>query len=692
MRIHTLLAGAAMLLLPLFALTAQDEEPAPPTTSSTFELTGTSSIETQYADQQGVGQTIPSRYARWYLTPTVILFDIPFTGSLLLSTEQSRGRQSINSFNLSFSLDQDQLQERLRQRLIERVASAAFGGTIDEVEGLASVEEALNDPSRLADIDRLRTKVESGAATTEEAAELREKQAELESLQEKYEMLKGIKEKVGEAEELRDMAETSYPTADLYDPDNLRGALTELDMLSGVERFLYNFPRFGIGVNYPYYSPYTINGIAVNGADIIFNPGKFYLATTIGTAQRDVPEALANDSTYIAFDRNIYAGRIGYGRIGEGHALLTVMYAGDQDSSVIVDTSTGFYLAPQENWVLGLELDIPIVPEVFMIKGEIAGSLLSGDLSSPEVETGASLDAPDWLSDLVKFRTSSFFDYSFSVEPRLTITKTGTKLKGSFERIGPGYVTLGIPYLRNDLIRYEGEVEQKLVKKQITLSGRYRQEKDNLIDWKRATTELQMFSVGLGLNFRRLPFLRLNYTPYRQTNDAVGEFQVDNRITVFTAVAGHRYQLGESLGAMTIGTFTLNSVETLGNRFDSETKVYSLGQSFDIGSWLTLQASASLSQPTSVIDTLQNTTTFDVGATVTFLEDWNATAGGTILSEESESSKVGYYAGLFVPIKPIGSRLEIRAEKNVYDATNPLLTGVEDYDETIVRASLWTEW
>ena len=463
MRIHTLLVWTGVFLLSSVALNAQEEEPES-ISSSTFDLTGTSSVETQYADQQGVGQDIPSRYARWQLTPTVILFDIPFTGSLLLSTEQSRGRQSINSFNLSFSLDQDQLQERLRQRLIDRVASAAFGSTIDDVESLTSVEEALNDPSRLADIDRLREKVVSGAATTEEAEELRAKQAEMESLREKYESLKGIREKVGDAEDLRDMAETRYPSEDLYDPDNLRGALTELDMLSGVERFLYNFPRFGVGVNYPYYSPYTINGIAVNGADIVFNPGKFYLATTIGTAQRDVPEALANDSTYIAFDRTIYAGRIGYGRVGEGHAILTVMYAGDRDSSVIVDTTTGFYLAPQENWVLGLEVDIPVVPEIFMIKGEIAGSLLSGDLSSPEVETSASLDAPDWLNDLVKFRTSSFFDYSFSVEPRLTIPTTNTKLKGSLERIGPGYVTLGIPYLRNDLIRYEGEIEQKIIK------------------------------------------------------------------------------------------------------------------------------------------------------------------------------------------------------------------------------------
>src|SRR5690606_34391786 len=111
-----------------------------------------------------------------------------------------------------------------------------------------------------------------------------------------------IKEKVGEADDLRRVAETGYASEEMYDPDHLRGALTELDMLSGVERFLYNFPRFGIGVNYPTYTPFTMNGVAVNGLDVVFNPGNFYVATTIGTAKRDVPEALANDTTYIAFD------------------------------------------------------------------------------------------------------------------------------------------------------------------------------------------------------------------------------------------------------------------------------------------------------------------------------------------------------------------------------------------------------
>ena len=675
-----------MLLAPHLSHAQEESE------SSSFALTGTSRFEAQDATQKGVGQDIPARYARWELNPTFVLFDIPFSGAMLLSTEQSRGRQSINSFNLSFSLSNEQLQERLRQRLIARIARPAFEGTIEGVEDLESIETALSDPSSLADLESLRARAESGTATSDELEELREKEEELEGLKERYEDLKTIREKVGEAEDLRRVAETGYATEKMYDPENLHGALDQLQMLSGMEKFFYNFPRFGIGVNYPHYSPYTISGIPVNGVDIIFNPGKFYVAATVGEAQRDVPETFATDSTFIAYNRSIYAGRIGYGRTGEGHALLTIMHASDDENAIISDTASGFYLSPQENWLLGLDIDLPIIPEVFSIKGEIAGSLLTGDLNSPGAEIDSSLDAPEWLTDLVQFRTSSFVDYAFSIEPQLTIRATDTRLKGKVERVGPGYVTLGIPYLRNDLLRYEGQVEQKFWRKQIRLTGRIRRETDNLIDWKQATTETTMYSLGLGLAFRGLPFLRLGYIPYRQKNDGGTEFQVDNRISIYTALIGHRYRFSRSFGATTTASFSMQDVETLGDRFNSTTKTYTLGQTFSIGTWLSLNATGSLTEPTSVIDTLVRNSVIDLGATVTFLQDWNATLGGTLFDEENTSSKVGYYAGLYIPVSSIGSALDIRAEKNVFDATNTQLTGIESYDETIVRASFVTQW
>lgn len=675
-----------MLVAPMIAYSQDDSE------SSSFAFDGISRMEAQMADRQGYAQDIPAKYARWDLSPTFVLFDVPFAGNLLLSTEESRGRQSINSFNLSFSLNSDQLQERLRRRLINRIAEPVFGETIDDVEDLERLERALDDPAAAADIDVLRAKAESGTASDDEMEELREKEREVAKLRAEYDRLKAIREKVGEADDLRRVAETGAPTEEMYDPDKLKGALNELEMLSGVERFFYNFPKFGIGVNYPYYSSYTINGIAVNGADVIFNPGKFYLATTVGKAQREVPETFANDSTYIAYSRSIYAGRIGYGRVGEGFALLTVMHASDDEQAVINDTATGFYLSPQENWVVGLEVDIPFVRDVFEVKGEFSGSLLSGDLNSPEAEIDSSVNAPEWLTDLVSFRTSSFLDYAFSVEPMLNIKETDTRVKGRFEYIGPGYVTLGIPYLRNDLTRTEGQIEQKFWRKQISLSGRIRSERDNLIDWKRTTTSTLMYSLGLGLNIRRLPFLRLTYIPYHQQNDQVGEFQVDNRVTIFTGAAGYRYRFGKNLGGMTTASYTSQDVETLGNRFDSRSNTYTLGQMVSIGTWLNLNANGSLTDPTSVIDTLSRNTTLDLGASATFLKDWNATVGTTFFNEEESSSKIGYYLGLYVPISAIGSALEIRAEKNVFDATAQTLTGAEDYDETIVRASLVTQW
>lgn len=695
-RLRKLLLLSLLLLIPV-GLVAQDESDdassdASSSDNSTFDLTGTSYIESQYADRQGVGQSVPETYTRWYFTPTAILFDIPFTGSLLVSTEQSRGRQSINSVNLSFSLDQEQLQARLRERLISQISSSAFAPTIDRLDDLEAVEAELSDPERLADVERLRSRVDAGEASLDEIEELESLEARAADLRDAAESLKGIREKVGEAEELREMAETGFPSDDLYDPDHLRGALSELEMLSGVERFLYNFPRFGVGVNYPTYTPFVMNGVAVNGLDVVFNPGDFYLATTVGTASRDVPEALAEDTTYVAFDRTLYAGRVGIGREGGTRFLLSALYAGDGEDAVIVDTATGFYLAPQENWVLGFEAVFDVVPDVFAINSEIAGSILSGDLSSPELDIGDEVAAPGWLVDLVGFRTSSFLDFAFSIEPVVNISETGTELSGSYERIGPGYVSLGIPYLRNDRQILGGKIRQRLIDRQVTIDAGITRETDNLFDTKSSTTEISSMNLGLALRFRKLPFLRASWRPYRQNNGQSGEFAVDNTIDIITATLGHRYRFGRDFGGMTSMTFLRNDVETLGGVYDSRTTTWILTQLFSIGSDLTISGTGSLTDPVSTVDTLGQITTIELGADYTFFEDWSISAGGVLTNEEGGTAQTGFFGGLLVPIDVIGSLLDIRFEQNTFDAERATLTGQPAFDELVVRASLSTSW
>ena len=58
-----LLCGAVLLsIISSASLSAQDDvEPPEPEGRSTFDLTGTSFIETQIADQQGVGSFIPEK-------------------------------------------------------------------------------------------------------------------------------------------------------------------------------------------------------------------------------------------------------------------------------------------------------------------------------------------------------------------------------------------------------------------------------------------------------------------------------------------------------------------------------------------------------------------------------------------------------------------------------------------------------
>ena len=117
-----------------------------------------------------------------------------------------------------------------------------------------------------------------------------------------------------------------------------------------------------------------------------------------------------------------------------------------------------------------------------------------------------------------------------------------------------------------------------------------------------------------------------------------------------------------------------------------------ISQLFTFGTDVTVTATGSLSDPSSVVDTLGAITTIDVGGSVTFLEDWNGSLGGVLISEESGSSRTGFYAGLYVPIDVIGSAIELRAERNLFDAAEATLTGERDSRETIFRGTVRTTW
>lgn len=651
----------AFLLYVPHRLAAQSEVGTP-----AVRLFGTSRISTQYADVRGAYQGLPAKFARWEFDPSIALWGIPFSSHLFLSSERDRFGESINTFNFNFSIRSSDLQEYIRRRVEDRIES---------LRSAASAEAAAD--TTVSDIQNTADSLQQDAARIDEARQqVEEKRAKAES-------------EIAQLEDLRNIRDSKLPEQ--------AKKLEQLGVISGTEQFLLNFPYIGIGMNHPNYSPLTLSGLAVNGLDMEFNPGKFYLAFSYGTSEKPVQapaivlpttpvDSLLNPDSLVnrTYDRKVIAGRIGYGRKGGDHVFFTMLHARDDANAMAFDTNN-VILTPKENLLLGLDLRILGFDENLSLDGEIVGSVLTENTHNAPLDND---DIPSFLTDLIEPKMSTHVDYAYALKLQYAIPETYTRMSGSVRMIGPGFSSLGVPYLRSDLFRYEARIDQGFLRRQITVGGFYRHERDNLIPWKRSTTTLDGYGVNLGLNFRDYPYLQLLVSPYTQRNNSQDSaFKLNNRTLLISAATGYSYRIGTLLGTtnLTYGLQTSNTERALS---DFRSNTYSLNQSVGFEFPLLLAAGVGLTE--QKYSTLNNSITFvDASASYTFADSWTATAGATLMSEES-GERTGYYVGTSMPLWELGT-LDVRAERNAFNNKAVLYLDAPP-DEFILRATLSTSW
>ncbi len=656
-----LLAIVLIGVLMFTTLSAQPDEGTP-----AVRLFGTSRISSQYADIRGAYQALPVSFARWEFDPSIAFWGIPFSGHLFLTSERDRFGETINTANFNFSIRSSDLQQYIRQRVEDKITSLR-----------AEAETAATSDTTLAPVQ---------AATDT----LRDQAQQIDDIRQEAEQQRStVEQKIAQLEALRDIRDSRLP-------EQVK-QLEQLGVISGTEQFLLNFPYIGIGMNHPSYSPLTLSGLAVNGLDMEFNPGKFYLAFSYGTAEKPVqtparitpatpvdslinPDSLVNRS----YDRKVIAGRIGYGRKGGSHVLFTMLHARDDAASVAFDTNN-IVLTPKENLLMGIDVRILGFDENFTLDGELVGSVLTDNAHSAPLDNS---DVPSFLTDLIEPKMSTHVDYAYALKFQFALPESYTRVSGSVRMIGPGFSSLGVPFLRNDLFRYEARIDQGFLRRQITVGGFYRHERDNLIPWKRSTTTLDGYGVNAGLNFRDYPYLQVLVAPYLQRNNAEDStYKLNNKTLLVSAATGYSWRIGALLSTTTL-SYGLQTSTTQRAESDFRSTTYSLNQSVGFSFPLLLSAGAGVTAQKYTL--IENNILFvDGSASYTFADNWTTTAGTTFMSEEN-GKRTGYYISMSLPLWQLGT-VDVRAERNAFNSAARLYLDAPP-DEFIFRASLSTSW
>jgi hypothetical protein len=234
-------------------------------------------------------------------------------------------------------------------------------------------------------------------------------------------------------------------------------------------------------------SEFSVGALRLRGVGAIVTPGALRLAFLYGQSQPAQEPDLARGYPG-AYARRLWAAQIGYQTQGS-ELLLTLTHQKDDTSRGQRRAYSNNYALPAyENAVVTLNWGFSIGP--FMrFRSEVALSAFSNDLRSETLD----LNVPSWLFTP---RYSSNLDGAARAHLSITpVRDFNLQLEGRW--IGPGFVTLGQPYLQNDLFELTAAPSFRLFDQRlhVRLRGGFRQ--NNLRNNRLATTTRTLGAIDL---------------------------------------------------------------------------------------------------------------------------------------------------------------------------------------------------
>ncbi len=300
-------------------------------------------------------------------------------------------------------------------------------------------------------------------------------------------------------------------------------------------KFLLAIRKFEIGLTNPDFSEFLINRTMVKGINTEFQFDEYYIAFAYGTAvnvmlnsqvsQPNVGEQLYNFLSIKNVDsgRKVTAIKGGYGQKEGSHIYGGLLYGlGKVNYSEALsedEANLAIEIDGRLKFLKHHTIDIIYGRSVTQVK-----SVLENDESL--------------LVQLFNFkdRTNAFLS---AYELKIKSTTFGLK----YRLIDPFYQSYGVQFIRNDRVRYEAKVKQKIGKK-IVIGGFARRENDNLLGIH--PNKNVFLSYGSDISFRPTKhwLLKVDYRPFVQQINAVAD-----------------------TGSVTNNSYIINTVVSYNNRF-----------------------------------------------------------------------------------------------------------------------------
>ncbi len=273
------------------------------------------------------------------------------------------------------------------------------------------------------------------------------------------------------------------------------------------------------------FSPYTLNGYTFLGGGAELTPGNiFNFSVMYGRLNEPFEEDTAQNITPV-YKRMAYGFKIGAKK--DADFIDLIFFKAWDDAGSLQYVSDDWEIKPGENLVLGVRAGKSLAKKI-KLNFEYANSAYTRDTRAEKNKDGVPAIYKN-ISGLFTPRvSSSFYD---ALKTAVNYSGKGYGLGLAYERIDPGYETMGAYYFNNDLENFTINANTAILKKKVRLAVNFGLERNNLDDEKLSTMKRTVGSFNFNFSPSNKWNLTASYSNFSSFTNIRSDFDYINQPT-----------------------------------------------------------------------------------------------------------------------------------------------------------------
>lgn len=311
------------------------------------------------------------------------------------------------------------------------------------------------------------------------------------------------------------------------------------------------------------FSPYTLSGHQFRGAGFELTPdGAWKWSAMYGRLNRAVEYDPMVNNAQPGYKRMGYGAKVGYEKAK--YMLGLTMFRAKDELNSLSNKPDSLMIFPQQNLVMGWEAKVKPLKGL-ELSTEFATSGMTRDLRDT-----TDRESRNYLGWLSKGNGSTAYYNAFKAGMNYTYKKS--TLGVGYERVDPGYQTLGAYYFNSDLENITVNMSQVFLKDKMNLAVNVGFQRDDLDNSKASGTRRFVGSANIGYNPNKKIQTTLSYSNFQTYMNMRPQFDQINQASQFQNIDTLNYvQISQNANA---------NINWLTKKNEKQTQSLNLNMSF----------------------------------------------------------------------------------------------------------------